>query len=473
MNSSKNNPTSIFSFIRFLFSQRRSALAMLTLMLWLSVSTAFILLQPDANDLVDPDADSPIVKYWREYGWQLHDSVALNGVHFIDEQNGWAVGDSGTILVTRDSGNTWNTQTGSFAQDLNAVHFVNHKLGWAVGNNGAILTTRDGGNTWAVIGSTTTETLNSAHFINERDGWLAGDNGTILITRDSGNTWNTPISNSVQNLNAVYFINHKLGWVAGDYGTILITRDGGITWKTVDNAAGNLNSVHFIDERNGWTAGDNGTILITQDGGNTWNTPAGNFTQDLNAVHFVNHELGWVVGNEGTILFTRDGGKNWHKQASGIMKRLESVHFVNDQYGWAIGADETVLVTQNGGGHWNAARFVHASLPAWYWFISVLCAIVFLLGLLGIRVPSGSDAITAMLSSDRPLRGNESDALESKKIAWALSRFLRHQRTEPPLIIAINAPWGGGKSSLMNWLREDMERFGFRPAWFNAWHYEK
>lgn len=473
MNSGKNNPTSIFSFIRFLFSQWRSAMAMLTLVLWLFISMAFILLQPDANDPVDPDADSPIVKYWREYGWQLHDSAALHGVHFIDEQNGWAVGDSGTILVTRDSGNNWNTQTGSFPQDLNAVHFVNHKLGWAAGNNGTILTTRDGGNTWAVIGSITTETLNSVYFINERDGWLAGNNGTILVTRDSGNTWNTQTGSPMRDLNAVYFVSHKLGWVAGDDGIILTTRDGGITWKTVDNAAGNLNSVHFIDERNGWAAGDNGTILITRDGGNTWNTPDGNFTPDFNAVHFVNHELGWVVGDEGTILFTQDGGKNWRKQASGTMRRLESVHFVNDQYGWAIGTDETILVTQNGGGHWNAARFVHASLPAWYWIISVLCAIIFLLGLLGIRVPPGSDAITAMLSSDRPLRGNESDALESKKLAWALSRFLRHQRTEPPLTIAINAPWGGGKSSLMNWLREDMERFGFRPAWFNAWHYEK
>lgn len=25
----------------------------------------------------------------------------------------------------------------------------------------------------------------------------------------------------------------------------------------------------------------------------------------------------------------------------------------------------------------------------------------------------------------------------------------------------------------MNWLREDLVRFGFRPVWFNAWHYEK
>src|SRR5262249_5178807 len=33
--------------------------------------------------------------------------------------------------------------------------------------------------------------------------------------------------------------------------------------------------------------------------------------------------------------------------------------------------------------------------------------------------------------------------------------------------------WGSGKSSLMNLLRGDLERFGFRPVWFNAWHHQK
>ncbi|MFN4261877.1 MAG: YCF48-related protein [Gemmataceae bacterium] len=45
--------------------------------------------------------------------WQLHGTgqpLALHGVHFIDAQQGWAVGELGCILATRDGGRTWKTQ---------------------------------------------------------------------------------------------------------------------------------------------------------------------------------------------------------------------------------------------------------------------------------------------------------------------------------------------------------------------------
>ena len=43
----------------------------------------------------------------------------------------------------------------------------------------------------------------------------------------------------------------------------------------------------------------------------------------------------------------------------------------------------------------------------------------------------------------------------------------------PPLTIAVTGEWGSGKSSLMNLLRVDLRRYGFRPVWFNAWHHQK
>jgi len=54
-----------------------------------------------------------------------------------------------------------------------------------------------------------------------------------------------------------------------------------------------------------------------------------------------------------------------------------------------------------------------------------------------------------------------------------LSRFLRNEKTVPPLTIAVNGEWGTGKSSLMNLLRQDLVNYGFRPVWFNAWHHQK
>ena len=54
-----------------------------------------------------------------------------------------------------------------------------------------------------------------------------------------------------------------------------------------------------------------------------------------------------------------------------------------------------------------------------------------------------------------------------------LSRFLRNENTIPPLTVAVTGPWGTGKSSLMNLAKADLEEYGFRPVWFNAWHHQK
>src|SRR6202035_63449 len=54
-----------------------------------------------------------------------------------------------------------------------------------------------------------------------------------------------------------------------------------------------------------------------------------------------------------------------------------------------------------------------------------------------------------------------------------LSHFLRNEKTQPPLTVAITGEWGSGKSSLMNLLRADLERHGWRPVRFNAWHHQK
>lgn len=82
-------------------------------------------------------------------------------------------------------------------------------------------------------------------------------------------------------------------------------------------------------------------------------------------------------------------------------------------------------------------------------------------------------SVEGRLSSDKPLSPGEYDALGVTSIALGLSRFLRNEKTLPPLTIAINGEWGSGKSSLMNLLRCDLQSYGMHPVWFNAWHHQK
>jgi photosystem II stability/assembly factor-like uncharacterized protein len=69
-----------------------------------------------------------------------------------DGQSGWAVGNDGTILDTRDGGNTWQAEWSGTTADLHSVMFTDDgRRGWTVGDSGTILGTSNGGNTWSAL----------------------------------------------------------------------------------------------------------------------------------------------------------------------------------------------------------------------------------------------------------------------------------------------------------------------------------
>lgn len=83
-------------------------------------------------------------------GWQLDNVGAgygLEGVHFPTAQVGYVVGFnvSGAILRTSNGGTTWTPQVSNTGQRLLDVWFVDEQRGWAVGESGRIVHTGRGG----------------------------------------------------------------------------------------------------------------------------------------------------------------------------------------------------------------------------------------------------------------------------------------------------------------------------------------
>jgi photosystem II stability/assembly factor-like uncharacterized protein len=87
----------------------------------------------------------------------------LFGVAFTSRENGWVVGIDGLVLRTKDGGATWEIQRGTVAAgSLQALGFLDllHNpglydvamsgpVGCIVGDTGTVLVTTDGGETWA------------------------------------------------------------------------------------------------------------------------------------------------------------------------------------------------------------------------------------------------------------------------------------------------------------------------------------
>jgi len=67
---------------------------------------------------------------------------------FWDLDNGWIVGDSGTILYTADMGEHWIIQNTPVNTYLHTVQFMTVDRGLVHGNQTTSLSTTDGGNNW-------------------------------------------------------------------------------------------------------------------------------------------------------------------------------------------------------------------------------------------------------------------------------------------------------------------------------------
>lgn len=69
--------------------------------------------------------------------WTSPTTQTLRSVSMVSTNDGWAVGDGGTII--RWNGTQWNTITGPTNENLYSMSMVNASDAWAVGSNGTII----------------------------------------------------------------------------------------------------------------------------------------------------------------------------------------------------------------------------------------------------------------------------------------------------------------------------------------------
>lgn len=313
------------------------------------------------------DRKKKIVWKHQRGGPRFHNSAdgLLLGVDFVSKTIGWAVGENGTILHTRNGGVTWNAQSNP-THLLYDVCLTTQNHAYVVGDRGAIMQSIDGGVNWRAQDSRTAECFSATHFVSHEQGWAAAEAGVILHTIHGGEIWLPQESNTKQDLLTLFFIDKDYGWAAGSAGEIVHTNNGGITWTPQKSGVSvNLFDIHFTSKSQGWVAGMFGTLLFTLDSGDNWYKSSLSKQLSkmdigtniwLNAVHFVSPRIGWVVGGDGYIFNTVDGGKTWSQQKSHTQLFLYDVFFADKEKGWVVGKNGLVLHTSDGGQNWRPQR---------------------------------------------------------------------------------------------------------------------
>ncbi len=279
---------------------------------------------------------------------------------FLDEMHGWVLvadtsnPNAGTLYRTSSGGASWTPLSVPFGSG--ELHFIDQNNGWAMADLGAgagsmgiaIFQTTDGGQTWTQTytndpnqtGAGDSLPLsgikNGMTVTDMKNAWIGGVTYASAIvylyqTSDAGHTWNLESAPIPAGYEQAQPVNHGPQFVApndaylpvtmqnqyGDMLFIYVSHDGGANWALTSTLIPQGGSMDFVSVNDGfvWNAT---AFYVTHDGAKTWTvvTPDVAFGENFAGMDFISPTTGFVLTNDATsrrtLYKTTDGGATWN-----------------------------------------------------------------------------------------------------------------------------------------------------------------
>ncbi len=252
-----------------------------------------------------------------------------------------------------NSDGDWNWTLPVPSNTITDFHIINGSTAMSVGKSGTILKTKDRGNTWVHLKSGTRNDLTSVNFTGANLGIVAGAKGTLLITNNCGETFTTIQLGWDGGLRGSTWFGPNTGVVVGEDGAIFRSTDGGVNWTPIPSPTGlPLNGVYGFNDW-GYAVGDSGIVLKSTDAGATWTPRPVNTDCQLWAGATVDSFGFSVAGAGGKIFNTPNDGTDWNPLNSGVNKTLRRILWPDSLRGIAVGDSGTFITTTDGGNTWT------------------------------------------------------------------------------------------------------------------------
>ncbi|MEX0778188.1 MAG: YCF48-related protein [Balneolales bacterium] len=313
------------------------------------------------------------------------DYFYFNGVEFLDESIGFAVGrtydsrDIGFIIKTTDGGESW-TRLPDFEHvirdieigDAGEIILAGGMSSFTETQGNAINISLDEGETWKSISDGDGPLKWTAVDYNGTNGIAVGETGAITTFTASSDTLEGNILTGLD-IADFDFYDKDHGVVAtggrnrGYQGTLFMTADGGQTWEKTLSLEGqkNFSSVSFATQDFVWAVGteyfpaeEAWQIFRSYDAGANWipievDLPDFEMSKSLQKVYFIDAQTGFIKAQD-NLIKTEDGGATWNQLDAPddySMSNFSSFHFVDEDYGWMVGND-VIAATTDGGNNW-------------------------------------------------------------------------------------------------------------------------
>jgi photosystem II stability/assembly factor-like uncharacterized protein len=283
----------------------------------------------------------------------------IYGHLFTDENNASVIGENGFVCTTTDGGNSWARQfvdTLITTAQLNGIDGKDPHTMSIIGDYGTILySTYNGSLHWHRNGLRFQQSITGISFFDKLTALAVGEDGIVIKTMDGGKSWQfIPERPLIDNLNGIAFQKGDTSvGIAVGFGIIMRTSNGGETWaKAKFDSIVSLKSVTFVDANNIFAVGENGVIAKSTDAGLTWNVISSGTSAHLLSICFGTENSGWISGNGGTLLSSSDGGNTWIKYPFHKKRNLTGISFSDSLHGYLC-SDKGVYTTIDAGATWK------------------------------------------------------------------------------------------------------------------------
>jgi len=300
--------------------------------------------------------------------WEILSSPTndfLRKLFFLDTNNGWACGLTGTIVNTSDGGFSWVLQNSTVTTPIVDMYFIDINNGWALTYpqvppfGTIILKTTNGGSQWyADSVFFENEIMSTIYFFDNTTGLVGGND--IKKTTDGGLTWfNANIDSGIVStlpVNDFNFYNNSFGYACGGRldvaGVIWRTIDGGNNWSSFGLSADQIFDVFIFDSIKAIAlSGDPEGfypvgLLKTSDAGLSWNFSELTLYGLSFALDFIDANNGWSASGY-RFLRSTDGGLSWFEEPTPDSINIYDLQFVDQNTGFACGENGTLLKYSN------------------------------------------------------------------------------------------------------------------------------
>ncbi|MCC7437557.1 MAG: T9SS type A sorting domain-containing protein [Armatimonadetes bacterium] len=315
-------------------------------------------------------ATSTIVAQWHRVGVDMY-GVAMRGSIIL------TVGAYGEMLRSSDKGATWQLPNSGTRKNLYSVALFTEEEGIAIGDSGTVIRTNDGGMMWKPVPSLSgKQNYYTVVAASESTGYIIAADGGIMRTNNRGLDWERVATIPQRVIRRVAFPSPRLGFIIGDSGRVYKSSDSGTIWSIVHQDTNQRwIGVAFSDSVYGFICSEQGVVMRTTNSGETWiscsplpasTVPVNLAMADPTTVIVIS---GFVTSAKNTILArTVDSGKTWVASTPQTIAATAPMYLLDiaiDSSGVVIagGTLGTVAQSKDVGKTWSAISNAIITIP--------------------------------------------------------------------------------------------------------------